>query len=43
MSMWTYINGTITVSPMGRIQAENRLQCCIDHNKYSSTCDTCEF
>ena len=24
MSMWTYINGTITVSPMGRTQAEKR-------------------
>ena len=24
MSMWTYINGTITVNPMGRTQAEKR-------------------
>ena len=24
MSWWTYINGTITVEPMGRTQAEKR-------------------
>lgn len=24
MSYWTYINGTITVSPMGRTQPEKR-------------------
>lgn len=22
---------------------DNRPQCCIDHDKYFSTCDTCEF
>ena len=22
---------------------DNRSQCCIDHDKYFSTCDTCEF
>ena len=33
MSMWTYINGTITVSPMGRTQAEKRyiLETVLDH------------
>ena len=24
MSYWTYINGTVTVSPIGRTQAEKR-------------------
>ena len=33
MSWWTYINGTITVSPMGRTQAEKRyiLDTVLDH------------
>lgn len=33
MSMWTYINGTITVSPIGRTQAEKRyiLETVLDH------------
>ena len=33
MSYWTYINGTITVSPMGRTQAEKRyiLETVLDH------------
>ena len=33
MSWWTYINGTITVSPMGRTQAEKRyiLETVLDH------------
>ena len=22
---------------------DNKPQCCINHNKYFSTCDTCEF
>lgn len=33
MSYWTYINGTVTVSPMGRTQAEKRyvLDTVLDH------------
>ena len=33
MSYWTYINGTVTVSPMGRTQAEKRyiLETVLDH------------
>lgn len=33
MSYWTYVNGTITVSPMGRTQAEKRyiLETILDH------------
>lgn len=33
MSWWTYINGTVTVSPMGRTQAEKRyiLETILDH------------
>lgn len=33
MSLWTYINGTVTVSPMGRTQAEKRyiLETVLDH------------
>lgn len=25
------------------IKNDNRPQCCIDHDKYFSTCDTCEL
>ena len=25
------------------VEDDNRPQCCIDHDKYFSTCDTCEF
>lgn len=33
MSQWTYVNGTVTVSPMGRTQAEKRyiLETVLDH------------
>ena len=33
MSYWTYVNGNITVSPMGRTQAEKRyiLETVLDH------------
>lgn len=33
MSSWTYLNGTVTVSPMGRTQAEKRyiLETVLDH------------
>jgi hypothetical protein len=26
-----------------KYEDDNRPQCCIDHDKYFSTCDTCEF
>lgn len=43
MSYWTYINGTITVSPMGRTQAEKRyiLDTVLNHlpNVTGSECD----
>ena len=44
MSSWTYIQGTITVSPMGRTQAEKDMDVyVIQKNGHNSSCSHDEF
>lgn len=43
-SMLTYRCKTILYKTQEKVnEDDNRPQCCKDHDKYFSTCDTCEF